>query len=48
MGESTALQEAVMGKYVIYVVLYIPEEKRNLYVKSPDRFYIITKLVFLS
>jgi len=34
MAENIAPQEAVMGKNVIYVVLFIPKEKKNLYVKS--------------
>jgi len=38
MAESTAPQEAVMEQNVIYVVLSIPKEKRNLYVKSPKKF----------
>ena len=34
MVENTALQEDVMEQNVIYVELFIPKEKRNLYVKS--------------
>ena len=34
MAENTAQQEAVMEQNVIYVVLFIPKEKRNLYVKN--------------
>jgi len=37
MAENTAQQEAVMELNVIYVVLFIPKEKRNLYVKSPNK-----------
>ena len=35
MAENTAPQEAVMEQNVIYAVLFIPKEKRNLYVKNP-------------
>ena len=45
MAENIAQQEAVMEQNVIYVVLFIPKEKRNLYVKSPEK-YIIIELVF--
>jgi len=38
MGENTAPQEAVMEQNVIYVILFILKEKRNLYVKSPEKF----------
>ena len=38
MGENTAQQEAVMEQNVIYVALFIPKEKRNLYVKSLKKF----------
>ena len=38
MAENTAQQEAVMEQNVIYVVLFIPKEKRNLYVKNPEKF----------
>jgi len=38
MVENTVLQEAVMGQNVIYAVLFIPKEKRNLNVKSPEKF----------
>jgi len=38
MAENTAPQEAAMEHNVIYVVLFIPKEKRNLYVKSPEIF----------
>ena len=38
MGENTAPQEAVMEQNVIYAVLFIPKEKRNLYVKNPKKF----------
>jgi len=38
MAENIAPQEAVMEQNVIYVVLFIPKEKRNLYVKNPDNF----------
>ena len=34
MAENTAQQEVVMVQNVIYVALFIPKEKRNLYVKS--------------
>ena len=34
MAENTAQQEAVMEQNVIYVVLFIQKEKRNLYVKN--------------
>jgi len=34
MAENTAQQEAVMEQNVICVALFIPKEKRNLYVKS--------------
>ena len=46
MVENTAQQEAVMELNVIYVVLFIPKEKRNLYVKNPEKFSIIIKLGF--
>ena len=38
MAENTAQQEAVMEQNVICVALFIPEEKRNLYVKSLKKF----------
>jgi len=38
MAENTAPQEAAMEQDVIYVVLFIPKEKRNLYVKNPKKF----------
>ena len=38
MAENTAPQEAVMEQNVIYVVLFIQKEKRNLYVKNPNKF----------
>ena len=38
MAENTALQEAVMEQNVIYVVLFIQKEKRNLYVKNHKKF----------
>ena len=38
MAENTVQQEAVMGQNVIYVALFIPKEKRNLYVKSLKKF----------
>ncbi len=38
MAENTAQQEAVMEQNVIYVVLFIQKEKKNLYVKSPKKF----------
>ena len=38
MEENTAPQEAVMEQNVIYAVLFIPEEKRNSYVKNPEKF----------
>jgi len=38
MGENIVLQEAVMEPNVTYVALFIPKEKRNLYVKSPKKF----------
>jgi len=34
MAENTAQQEAVMEQNVLYVELFIPKEKRNLYVKN--------------
>ena len=37
MAENTAPLEAVMEQNVIYVVLSIPKEKRNLSVKSPEK-----------
>jgi len=39
MAENTVQQEAVMEQNVIYVAHFIPKEKRNLYVKSPKKFY---------
>ena len=39
MAENIAPQEAVMEQNVIYVVLFIQKEKRNLYVKNPKKFY---------
>ena len=44
MEENTVLLEAVTEQNVIYVVLFIPKEKRNLYVKSLEKFYIIIEL----
>ena len=41
MEENTVQQEAVMEQNVIYVVLSIPKEKRNLYVKSLKNLYNI-------
>jgi len=38
MAENTAPQEAVMEQNVICVALFIPKEKRNLYVKSLKKF----------
>tara|TARA_A100001388_G_scaffold214537_1_gene165018 strand:- start:464 stop:583 length:120 start_codon:yes stop_codon:yes gene_type:complete len=38
MAENTAPQEAVTAQSVICVVLFIPKGKRNLYVKSPEKF----------
>ena len=38
MAENTAPQEAVMAQNVIYAEPFIPKEKRNLYVKSPEKF----------
>ncbi len=38
MAENTVLQEAVMEQNVIYVALFIPKEKRNLYVKSLKKY----------
>ncbi len=38
MGGNTVLQEDVMEQNVIYVVLSIQKEKRNLYVRSPNKF----------
>jgi hypothetical protein len=38
MAENTAQQEVVMEQNVIYVVLFIQKEKRNLYVKSLKKF----------
>jgi len=38
MAENTAPQEAAMEQNVIYVVLFIQKEKRNLYVKNPKKF----------
>ena len=37
MVENTAPQEAVMEQNVTYVVLFIQKEKRNLYVKNPNK-----------
>ena len=37
MAENTAQLEAVMAQNVIYVVLFIQKEKRNLYVKNPKK-----------
>ena len=37
MAENTAPQEDVMEQNVIYVVLFIQKEKRNLYVKNPKK-----------
>jgi len=37
MAENTVQQEAVMVQNVIYVALFFPKEKRNLYVKSPKK-----------
>ena len=38
MVENIAQQEVVMEQNVIYVVPFIQKEKRNLYVKSPEKF----------
>jgi len=38
MAENTAQQEAVMEQNDLYVVLFIPKEKGNLYVKSLKKF----------
>ena len=38
MAGNTVQQEAVMEQNVIYVALYTPKEKRNLYVKSLKKF----------
>ena len=38
MAENIAQQEAAMEQNVIYVVLFIPKEKKNLYVKSLRKF----------
>ena len=38
MAENTAQQEAVMEQNVLYVALFIPKEKRNLYVKNLEKF----------
>tara|TARA_B100000965_G_C18986030_1_gene496146 strand:+ start:133 stop:252 length:120 start_codon:yes stop_codon:yes gene_type:complete len=37
MGENTALQGDAMEQNVLCVELYIPKEKRNLYVKSLEK-----------
>ena len=37
MAENTVQQEVVMEQNVINVALFIPKEKRNLYVKSPKK-----------
>ena len=37
MVENTAPQEAVMEQNVFYVVLFTQKEKRNLYVKNPNK-----------
>ena len=39
MAENTAPPEAVMEQNVIYVVLFIQKEKRNLYVKNHKNLY---------
>ena len=38
MAENTAQQEDVMEQNVICAALFIPKEKRNLYVKSLKKF----------
>lgn len=38
MAENIAQQEAVMEQNVLYVELFIPKEKRNLYVKRLKKF----------
>ena len=38
MADNTALQEVVMEQNVIEVVLFIQQEKRNLYVKNLKKF----------
>ena len=38
MADNTAQQEVVMEQNVICVVLFIPKEKRNLYVKSLKKY----------
>ena len=38
MAENIAQQEAVMEQNVLYVALFIPKEKRNLYVKRLNKF----------
>ena len=37
MAENTAPLEAVTEQNAIYVVLFIPKEKKNLYVKNPNK-----------
>ena len=37
MGENIAPQEGVMVQNVLYVELFIPIEKRNLYAKSLEK-----------
>ena len=37
MAENTAQQEVVMEQNVTCVALFIPKEKRNLYVKNPKK-----------
>tara|TARA_B100001029_G_scaffold96181_1_gene78975 strand:- start:667 stop:786 length:120 start_codon:yes stop_codon:yes gene_type:complete len=38
MEGNTVLQEVVMEPNVIYVVLFIPKEKKFLYVKNLEKF----------
>ena len=38
IAEHVVQQEAVMEQNVIYVVLFIPKEKKNLYAKNPEKF----------
>ena len=38
MAENTVQKEVVMEQNVIYVAIFIPKEKKNLYVKSPKKF----------
>ena len=48
MAENTVPLEAVMEQNVIYVVLFIQKEKKNLYVKNPNKFIYNNQISFFN